>query len=59
MTRAGNVLSSFDKEFREASESIRHCWTEVDIAANAANIEEAQLARAAETSRRAGAFKQH
>ncbi|MCJ1251597.1 hypothetical protein MMC30_008832 [Trapelia coarctata] len=48
-----NVLSSFDKEFREASESIRHCWTEVDIAANAANIEEAQLARAAETSRRA------
>ncbi|MCJ1312013.1 hypothetical protein MMC25_005687 [Agyrium rufum] len=48
-----NVLSSFDKEFRDASESIRHCWTEIDIAANAANIEEAQLAREAESTRRA------
>jgi hypothetical protein len=47
-----NVFSSFDKDLLEVSDSIRHHWTEIDIVANAANIEEAKKAREAESVQR-------
>jgi hypothetical protein len=47
----GTVFSSFDREFRDLSDSILHHWTEIDVAANAANIEEAKNARELETVR--------
>jgi hypothetical protein len=49
---AVNVFSSFDKDLLEVSDSIRHHWTEIDIVANAANIEEAKKAREAECVKR-------
>lgn len=49
---AVNVFSSFDKDVLEISDSIRHHWTEIDIVANAANIEEAKNAREAEKVQR-------
>lgn len=47
-----NVFSSFDKDLLEVSDNIRHHWTEIDIVANAANIEEAKKAREAEQIQR-------
>lgn len=48
----GTVFSSFDREFRDVSDSILHHWTEIDFAAIAANIEEVKNARELETVRR-------
>jgi hypothetical protein len=46
------AFSSFDKDLQDISDNIRHHWTEVDIAANAANIEEAKAARRAQEADR-------
>lgn len=43
---------SFDKDVSEISDKIRHHWTEVDVAANAANLSEAKLARLKEEEQR-------
>jgi hypothetical protein len=45
---AAGVFVSFDKEFEQVSDNIAHHSTEVDWAANAANIEEAKKARGIE-----------
>jgi hypothetical protein len=49
---AVTAFSSFDKDLLEVSDSIRHHWTEIDIVANAANIEEAKNARETEKIQR-------
>jgi hypothetical protein len=46
------AFSSFDKDLEEISDNIRHHWIEVDVAANAANIEEAKAARLAQETHR-------
>jgi hypothetical protein len=46
------AFSSFDKDLEDISDNIRHHWNEVDIAANAANIEEAKAARQAQEAQR-------
>jgi hypothetical protein len=46
------AFSSFDKDIEDISDNIRHHWTEVDIAANAANIEEAKAERRAQEAYR-------
>ncbi|KAL3424962.1 NACHTdomain protein [Phlyctema vagabunda] len=46
------VFVSFDKEFQQVSENISHHSTEVDWAANAANIDEAKNARGIENAAR-------
>jgi hypothetical protein len=44
----------FDKEFQRVSDNITHHSTEIDWAANAANIEEAKKARGSEDVARQG-----
>ena len=51
-TGARKAFSSFDTDLEEISDNIRHHWTEVDIAANAVNIEEAKAARQAHEEHR-------
>lgn len=46
------AFSPFDKDLEEISDNIRHHWIEVDVAANAANIEEAKAARQAQETHR-------
>ncbi|PQE19469.1 Vegetative incompatibility HET-E-1 protein [Rutstroemia sp. NJR-2017a WRK4] len=46
------VFVSFDKEFQQVSNNISHHATQIDWAANAANIEEAKKAREAEEKAR-------
>ena len=46
------AFSSFDKDLEGISDNIRHHWKEIDIAANAANIEEAKAARQAQENQR-------
>lgn len=46
------AFKSFDKDIEEVSDKIRHHWTEVDIVANAVNIEEAKTARRAQEMHR-------
>jgi hypothetical protein len=50
------IFSSFDQDFHQVCDNIRHHSTEIDWAANAANIEEAKSARAAEEAARQGEF---
>jgi hypothetical protein len=45
---------SFDKEFQQVADNIAHHSTEIDWAANAANIEEAKKARGFEDMVRQG-----
>ncbi|KAI1139296.1 hypothetical protein F5Y05DRAFT_381436 [Hypoxylon sp. FL0543] len=46
------IFGSFDREFREVSDNIRHHWTEIDIAANFVHITQASAIRKAEEERR-------
>ncbi|KAF2015743.1 hypothetical protein BU24DRAFT_450409 [Aaosphaeria arxii CBS 175.79] len=46
------IFGSFDKDFREVSENIRHHWTEIDIAANFVHITQSSALRTAENDRR-------
>jgi hypothetical protein len=50
----GAIFVSFDKEFQQVSDNIAHHSTEIDWAANAANIEEAKRARGFEEATRQG-----
>jgi len=52
----GAIFISFDKEFQQVSDNIAHHSTEIDWAANAANIEEAKRARGFEEAVRQGNF---
>jgi hypothetical protein len=52
----GAIFVSFDKEFQQVSDNIAHHITEIDWAANAANIEEAKRARGFEEAVRQGNF---
>ncbi|KAH8817304.1 hypothetical protein F5884DRAFT_853725 [Xylogone sp. PMI_703] len=52
-----SVFTSFDKEFQQVSDNITHHSTEIDWAANAANIEEAQNARGVEEAARSSKMK--
>ena len=51
-TSLRKAFSSFDKDLEAISDNIRHHWTEVDVAANAVNIEEAKAAREAQEAQR-------
>jgi hypothetical protein len=53
-TMIGTIFGSFDKDFLEISDNIRHHWTEIDIAANFVNIAESRMIREAEEARRRG-----
>ena len=46
------TFGSFDKDISEISDKIRHHWSEVDVAANAANLAEAKTARSKEEDQR-------
>jgi hypothetical protein len=50
----GVIFVSFDKEFRQVSDNIAHHSTEIDWAANAANIEELKRVRGSEEATRQG-----
>ena len=50
-------FASFDKDVAEISDSIRFHWAEVDVAANAANIVEANAARRKEDLQKAYEFQ--
>ena len=45
---------SFDKDFRQVSDSIDHHSKEIDLVANAANISESKKAREKEEAARQG-----
>lgn len=51
------TFASFDKDVAEISDSIRFHWAEVDVAANAANIVEANTARLKEDLQKAYEFQ--
>ncbi|KAH0552836.1 hypothetical protein GP486_006963 [Trichoglossum hirsutum] len=51
------IFVSFDKEFQQLSENIAHHSTEIDWAANAANIDEAKKARGFEDATRQGQIR--
>lgn len=51
------TFASFDKDVAEISDNIRFHWAEVDVAANAANLVEAKVARTKEDMQRAYEFQ--
>jgi hypothetical protein len=55
MENPGTIWGSFDRDFQEVSDNIRHHWDEIDIAANAANIQASDTARELEKTERQGA----